>query len=105
MPRFIVLFRRADHADANSLPVEGPDIDGAIRLAIENCGADEYVCAVWQADTPVELLKWHVRQHDSDEDCMFEQIDEREWRCVLHDTVMVGSSAEPILCSAHPDRK
>ncbi len=61
MPEFRALFRRVDGADAASLPIEAVDIDVATIAAIGRCPDDEYVAAVWQADTPASLISWHAR--------------------------------------------
>ena len=63
MPEFVVLYRRADHADANSVPFEAGDINQAAKHAIESCSDDEYACAVWQKDTPPSLIAWHTATH------------------------------------------
>ena len=66
MTTFAVMYRPASHADAGCLSrkIEAVDIDEATRLAIDDCDADDYVAAVWQADTPSELLSWHAATHD-----------------------------------------
>jgi hypothetical protein len=60
VPEFTILERRADHSDAVSYPLEAADIDDAAELAIANCPPDSYVAAVWQRDTPAELVAWHA---------------------------------------------
>jgi hypothetical protein len=57
---FTVLERRADHSDAVSYPLEAVDLDAAAAAAIDNCPGDSYVAAVWQRDTPAELVAWHA---------------------------------------------
>lgn len=62
MPTFTILFRRADHADASSRPLEATDIDDAAAQAVELCEIDEYVAGVWQRDTPAAVVAWHAWQ-------------------------------------------
>jgi hypothetical protein len=65
MPEFVILRRRADHADAVSIYLEAGDIDQAASAAIAACPDDEYVCGVWQRDTPHDLIGWHAAQQDT----------------------------------------
>jgi hypothetical protein len=63
MPKFTVIYRRADHADATSIVVTAGDIDEAASLGIERCDPEEYVVGVVQTDTPADFLCLHIEQH------------------------------------------
>lgn len=63
--QFVILYRRADHADSTSLVIDATDIDHAAARAIAHCIDDEFVAGVWQLDTPPELVASHAAtQHE-----------------------------------------
>lgn len=94
--KFIVLRRRADHADAISVPLESGDIDDAALQAVRECPDDEFVCAVWQADTPADILAWHAgTQEEQEGDLTVRSVTPRYFRSkvtltVLHDEPIDG---------------